>query len=753
MVHAATSASCTVRGSVLLGGRDLLRMGRRELQAVRGREIGMVFQDPMTSLHPSLRVVDQVAEALLVHDTRLSARQAGTRALDLLEQVGVPHVGRRLRDYPHQWSGGMRQRGMVAMAVANSPRLLVADEPTTALDVTIQAQILDVLRAARDDVGAAAVLITHDLGVVAEMADRVTVMQAGRVVEQSPVERLFAAPAHPHTVTLLRALPRLDAPLSARPPVPVAPVLQAEDLVTHYTGHAGSVVPAVDGISLSLSRGETLGLVGESGCGKSTLARTLLRLVDPTAGRILFQGRDITGARGRALRPVRRSMSMVFQDPYASLNPRMTAGEIVAQPLRIAGSYRAAGGRRRVSELLDLVSLAKGSEDRLPSELSGGQRQRIGIARALALSPELLVLDEPVSSLDVSIQAQVVDLLDRLQRELGLAYLFIAHDLALVRQLSDRVAVMYLGKVVEAGTREQVYARPTHPYTQSLLSAVPLPEPVLRGQRRRILLAGEVPDPTNPPSGCRFRTRCWKAQPECAHAEPELVVRPGSDHATACLYADAGAGAGRPTRCAATSAEVDHLGAFLGHLGEDDVQSPQRAADAGDLLLGHLTGVHAGRSKGDEERRVLERRRTQRPARRGAGHSVRPGHPHGVARQSDLGVQSGAGGDRREVVGLPRRTRIGARVGGGEEDQAATCRHVCASLRGNCSAGCGRSSTSPQPTSRTARIVVSHDPTYGAIAMVPPMNSTGRARLIGVMRCQPRSASSAATSRPVPRVR
>jgi peptide/nickel transport system ATP-binding protein len=533
--------SCTVRGSVLLGGRDLLRMGRRELQAVRGREIGMVFQDPMTSLHPSLRVVDQVAEALLVHDSRLSARQAGARALDLLEQVGVPHVGRRLRDYPHQWSGGMRQRAMIAMAVANSPLLLVADEPTTALDVTIQAQILDVLRAARDDVGAAALLITHDLGVIAEMADQVTVMQAGRVVEQSAVERLFAAPAHPHTVTLLRALPRLDAPLSARPPVSVAPVLQAEDLVTHYTGHAGSVVPAVDGISLSLSCGETLGLVGESGCGKSTLARTLLRLVDPTAGRILFQGRDITAVRGRALRQVRRSMSMVFQDPYASLNPRMTAGEIVAQPLRIAGNYRAAGGRRRVSELLDLVSLAKGSEDRLPSELSGGQRQRIGIARALALSPELLVLDEPVSSLDVSIQAQVVDLLDRLQRELGLAYLFIAHDLALVRQLSDRVAVMYLGKVVETGTREQVFARPAHPYTQSLLSAVPLPEPGLRGQRRRILLTGEVPDATSPPSGCRFRTRCWKAQAECARAEPDLAVRRGSDHPTACLYADAGA--------------------------------------------------------------------------------------------------------------------------------------------------------------------------------------------------------------------
>ncbi len=434
----------------------------------------------------------------------------------------------------------MRQRAMIAIAIANAPQLLVADEPTTALDVTIQAQVLDVLRTARDELGAGAVLITHDLGVVAELADRVVVMRAGQVVERATVQSVFARPEHAHTVALLAALPRLDAPLLPRHEVATDPVLEADGLVTHYTGRGGAVVRAVDGVDLSLSRRETLGLVGESGCGKSTLARTLLRLVDPTAGRVLFQARDITTASGRALRPVRSALSLVFQDPYASLNPRMTVGEILAQPLRIAGRY-GAGGQRRVAELLDLVHLEPASVRRLPAEFSGGQRQRIGIARALALSPEVLVLDEPVSSLDVSIQAQVVDLLDRPQRELGLAYLFIAHDLALVRQLSDRVAVMYLGRVVETGTREQVYSRPAHPYTQSLLSAVPVPDPALRDERRRILVTGDVPDPTVPPSGCSFRTRCWKARSACAETQPQLVVRAGSDHPTACLSADSGA--------------------------------------------------------------------------------------------------------------------------------------------------------------------------------------------------------------------
>jgi peptide/nickel transport system ATP-binding protein len=529
--------TCTVSGIVLLDGRDLLTMDPRERRAVRGREIGTVFQDPMTSLHPSFRVVDQVAEALLVHDRRLARSTARDRAVELLERVGVPHPGRRLREYPHQWSGGMRQRAMIAMAIANRPRLLVADEPTTALDVTIQAQILDILRAARDDLGAATVLITHDLGVVAELADRVSVMRAGRVLESASAEALFAGPQRSHTRMLLAAVPRLDRPAAPRPiRAPAAAVLEVRDLVTHYRGGGGRVVHAVDGVTLSLAPGETLGLVGESGCGKSTLARTVLRLVDATSGQVLLQGEDITSARGRRLRRLRRSLSMVFQDPYSSLNPRMTVGEIVAQPLRITRRYRADGGMRRVHELLDLVGLDPALAGRLPAQFSGGQRQRVGIARALALSPEVLILDEPVSSLDVSVQAQVVDLLGRLQRELGLAYLLIAHDLALVRDVCDRVAVMYLGQLVETGTREQVFTAPVHPYTQALLAAVPVPDP-RRRTTRAIVPSGDVPDPADPPSGCRFHTRCWQAEPECAVTPPELVLVDADGHACACPVA------------------------------------------------------------------------------------------------------------------------------------------------------------------------------------------------------------------------
>ncbi|RZU31776.1 ABC transporter ATP-binding protein [Blastococcus saxobsidens] len=527
---------CTVRGTVLLGSRDLLTMDRRTLRSVRGREIGMVFQDPMTSLHPSFRVVDQVAEALLVHDRALARGVACRRAIELLEQVGVPHPGRRAGDYPHQWSGGMRQRAMIAMAIANRPRLLVADEPTTALDVTIQAQILEVLRAARDGTGAATVLITHDLGVVAQLADRIAVMSAGRIVETGPAVEVFAAPGHPCTRILLSAVPRLDRPAAPRPePVRGPAVLEVRDLVTHYRTPGDRTVRAVDGVSLRLAAGETLGLVGESGCGKTSLARTVLRLVDATSGSVLLRGTDITQARGRRLRVIRRSLSMVFQDPYSSLNPRMTVGEIVAQPLRVAGRFRAEGGARRVADLLDLVGLDPGLAARLPGQFSGGQRQRIGIARALALSPEVLVLDEPVSSLDVTVRAQVADLLSRLQRELGLAYLLIAHDLALVRDLSDRVAVMYLGRLVETGTRDQVFGHPMHPYTRSLLAAVPVPDPRCR-YSVPLMPTGDPPDPADPPSGCRFRTRCRIATAECPEVVPELVPRAGGDHFCACIH-------------------------------------------------------------------------------------------------------------------------------------------------------------------------------------------------------------------------
>ncbi len=541
-----TGPACRVSGSALLDGRDLLRMTRRELREIRGRDVGMVFQDPMTSLHPSMRVVDQVAEALLVHDVGLARRVARNRAVELLERVGISHPERRISDYPHQWSGGMRQRAMIAMAIANGPRLLIADEPTTALDVTVQAQVLDVLRAARDEVGAATILITHNLGVVAELADDVSVMRAGRVVEHAAVNELFHAPRHAHTITLLESVPRLDRPLPVRTPPPdTAPVLQVRDLVTYHHRPGQPPVRAVDGVSLDLYSGQTLALVGESGCGKSTLARTVLRLVEPRSGNVVLHGQDILSLRGRGLRPARRTLSMVFQDPYASLNPRLPAGEIIAAPLRIAGRYRR-GGNERVAELMDLVGLDRASASRLPGEFSGGQRQRIGIARALALAPQVLVLDEPVSSLDVSIQALVVALLDRLQRELGLAYLFIAHDLALVRQISDRIAVMHLGRIVESGTREQIFARPAHPYTQALLSAVPVPDPLLRDPARRIMLRGELPDASAPPSGCTFRTRCWKAQPDCAVLEPSLAMVGTGDHRSACLHPELNGTTGQP---------------------------------------------------------------------------------------------------------------------------------------------------------------------------------------------------------------
>lgn len=531
-------STARVRGYAAFDGQDLLTMPMKQLRQLRGREIGMVFQDPMTSLHPSFPIVAQVAEAMLVHEPRLSRATARDRAMELLERVGVPQPARRGADYPHQWSGGMRQRAMIAMAIANAPRLLVADEPTTALDVTIQAQILDVLQDARRELGAATVLVTHDLGVVAENTDRVAVVARGKVVENAHVEQLFRSPAHPETIALLAAVPgrRLAVAPTQHADEPRPVVLQVENLVTHFPTRDALVVHAVDGVSLTLHAGETLALVGESGCGKSTLARTLLRLVDPKDGCIIYEKQNVTTARGRQLKGLRRGVSMVFQDPYTSLNPRRSVGDVIAEPLRIAGQYRSSEGRRRVAELLDLVGLDPSCAGRLPEEFSGGQRQRIALARALVLSPRILVLDEPLSSLDVSTSAQIIDLLQRLQRELDVAYLFISHDLALVHRMAHRVAVMYLGVVVEIGTAAQIYRAPAHPYTQSLLSAVPVVDPSERAETRRIVLTGDVPDPTFPPSGCRFRTRCWRAEEICAKEEPALVVRDLEDHPTRCLF-------------------------------------------------------------------------------------------------------------------------------------------------------------------------------------------------------------------------
>jgi peptide/nickel transport system ATP-binding protein len=511
----------------------------------------------------------------------------------------------------------MRQRAMIAMAIANDPALLIADEPTTALDVTIQAQVMEVLATARARTGATMILITHDLGLVAEAANRIAVMYGGRIVEESAIQTVFHRPCHPYTVGLLASLPRVTAqrdklfsipgqvpdmaqrpggcvfhprcglgkdrpdcrtivpPLrpvetshlsachyaeetpewarregavveqiiapSAVSPVEATVTLSVDDLykdfkVRRARGWGKDILRAVGGISFDIRQGETLGLVGESGCGKSTLGRVILGLHDATEGAVLLKGKNLVGMSARALRPWRREMQVVFQDPYASLDPRMTIAEIIAEPLRINSAYHP----ERITELLGQVGLSVEAAGRRPAQFSGGQRQRVAIARALALRPELIVLDEAVSALDVSIQAQVINLLKQLQRDLGLAYLFISHDLSVVRHISDRVAVMYLGKIVETGTREQVFDAPCHPYTQALLSAIPNPDPNDARSRRRIILKGDLPNPLRPPSGCTFRTRCFKAQSICAVEEPQLLQRTEAGHLSACHFATPG---------------------------------------------------------------------------------------------------------------------------------------------------------------------------------------------------------------------
>ncbi len=485
-------------GSARYGDRELIGASDDDLRRLRGEELAMVFQDPLSSLNPVLRVGDQIAEQLLAH-RQISRADARARAIELLGRVGMPQPEQRVDSYPHELSGGMRQRVMIAMALSCEPRILIADEPTTALDVTVQAQILDLIRELRAETGAGVLLITHDFGVVAELADRVAVMDAGRIVEQGTVEDVFERPQDPHTQRLLTAVPRLDGPLPARPPLaerqarqtarddpasagPGPPVLALADLEVAFSPRGGRLrrraepLRAVDGVSLTIESGETVGLVGESGCGKSTLARAAVRLLDPTGGSVSFAGRDITRAKRRELDPLRAELQIVFQDPYGSLNPRKKAGDIVGLPLRLSGLSKAEAAQR-VAALLERVGLEPAHAERWPHEFSGGQRQRIGIARALALDPRLVVLDEPVSALDVSVQAQIVELLDDLQRDLGLSYLFISHDLSVVRQVSDRVAVMQAGKLVEIGPVAELYARPAHPYTAELLRAVPVPDP------------------------------------------------------------------------------------------------------------------------------------------------------------------------------------------------------------------------------------------------------------------------------------
>jgi ABC-type glutathione transport system ATPase component len=480
-------------GRILFQGHDLVSLDDEHRRRVRGARVGMIFQEPMTSLNPVLTIGRQMTEALVEH-RGLSARDAIGRAVDMLGRVGIPFPAERLQQYPHEFSGGMRQRVMIAMAMVLEPALLIADEPTTALDVTVQAQILDLMRELTRDLGTSLLLITHDMGVVAEMADRVVVMRNGSIVETGAVRPLFATPREPYTRALMAAVPRVDdrSGSLARPLTEEgrtsAPALTLSGITKSFPGSGWIVrsrsTMAVDNVRLEVMPGETLALVGESGSGKSTLGRIAVRLIEPDAGRIKIDGEDITCSRGRRLRDARRRIQIVFQDPFASLDPRFTASRIVAEPILVQGLACAAEANEQAVALLRRVGLSPEMAKRLPHEFSGGQRQRVAIARALSVNPKIVVADEPTSSLDVSIQAQVIDLLSDLQTERKLAFLFITHDLAVVRRIAHRVAVMRHGRLVELGAVDVVLSDPRHPYTRSLVSAAPIPDPMLRGRPR-----------------------------------------------------------------------------------------------------------------------------------------------------------------------------------------------------------------------------------------------------------------------------
>ena len=512
-------ATGRIEGRVTLDGRDLTALPEAEMRGVRGGAIGMIFQEPMTSLNPVLTVGWQVAEALRQH-RGMDAGAARAEVLRLFDLVRIPDGARRLEEFPHTFSGGMRQRVMIAMALACRPRLLIADEPTTALDVTIQAQILELIRELQAEVGMSVMFITHDMGVVAEVAQRVVVMTEGGAVEEGPVEAIFAAPRHDYTRRLLAAVPRLgslgrtERPRRfARPDEPAEErdepdrrgetVLEVEGLSTRFPVRGGMLgrlrgrVHAVEDVSFSLRAGETLALVGESGCGKSTTGRSILRLIEPAAGTIRFEGRDLTAADPASLREARRRIQMIFQDPYGSLNPRKSVGAAIREPMIVHGLRRGAEADAEVDRLLGLVGLRPEHALRFPHEFSGGQRQRLCIARCLAVEPRLIVADESVSALDVSIQAQVLNLLLDLQRELGLAYLFISHDIAVVERVAHRIAVMLLGEIVEIGPRRAVLENPRHSYTRKLIEAAPVPDPTRRRERRG-LLSDELHSPVRP---------------------------------------------------------------------------------------------------------------------------------------------------------------------------------------------------------------------------------------------------------------
>jgi oligopeptide/dipeptide ABC transporter ATP-binding protein len=522
-----------VRGQAFFGSLEMIGKDRADLDRLRGARIGTVFQDPMTSLTPHIAVGDQVAEPIVRH-LKVSWREARSRALALLQRVHVTDAPRRMTQYPHELSGGMRQRVMIAIALACEPDLLIADEPTTALDVTIQAQILALLAELKRERGMAMVLITHDFGAVAGLADRVAVMRSGSIVELGRVGAVMKAPCHPYTQALLKAMPRIEEPATAQPAAtdsgPAA--LSVAQLRVQFPVPRGwfarpAVLRAVDEVSFELPAGEALGVVGESGCGKSTLARAALLLLRPTSGQIVWMGRSLEGLAGRELRPLRRDLQIVFQDPLASLDPRMTLGEIVAEPLRLHRPELDPDERTStVADMLRRVGLSPHLANRYPHELSGGQCQRVGIARAMVLRPRLLVCDEPVSALDVSVQEQIVSLLVDLKREYGMSILFVSHNLAVVHRLCERVLVLYLGRMMELAPVGPLYTRPLHPYTRDLLNAVPIPDPDLQPARLNRVLAGEPPSPLDPPSGCVYRTRCPYATGVCGKIVPAWQEAP-----------------------------------------------------------------------------------------------------------------------------------------------------------------------------------------------------------------------------------
>ncbi|MCP1422424.1 peptide/nickel transport system ATP-binding protein [Paenibacillus xylanexedens] len=488
----ASPPSQMKNGEILFKGVDLANKTQKEMESIRGRDMGMIFQDPMSSLNPTIKVGKQISESLIKHQ-KVSKREAKKQAIAMMERVGITRSEIRYNQYPHEFSGGMRQRVMIGIALACRPELLIADEPTTALDVTIQAQILNLMKDMQDQLGTSIILITHDLGVVAGMCDRVVVMKEGQIVETGTTTEIFANPKHPYTIRLLNALPRLD---QKKKPKPVSlvprdleddqPLLEVKSLRQHFNLGKGNTLKAVNDISFHIRQGETLGVVGESGSGKSTTGRAILRLHEPTGGDVLFKGVPLNRLSASEMKTMRRHMQIIFQDPYASLNPKMRIMDIIGEALDIHQLAGTASQReKRVEELLEMVGLDPTHAQRYPHEFSGGQRQRIGIARALAVEPEFIVCDEPLSALDVSIQAQIVQLLEELQQRLGLTYLFIAHDLSMVKHISDRVAVMYNGKIVELAESEELYSNPQHAYTKALLSAIPVPDPAVEAKKKR----------------------------------------------------------------------------------------------------------------------------------------------------------------------------------------------------------------------------------------------------------------------------